>query len=830
MQTSFPMPLAEMVHFRLDTSKLQSNLDFLWNLAMSSKTDFESTKSLFQSELIQFDSEISELKKLEPKIAICQAKIIEFQSLKGKIDSWDDRFRSLEEKIFNIQHETNANLKELSNTIETKVASTKTEFETTLNIVQRNLDEKYSKEFEEFDNTNFENFTRLENIINNELAKRCTAKMVKKLIKTELLKNLSKNTELEQNQIENEFDEKKNKEKIDEKEEDNEEDLENYNISEIYLRLGNLEKKLNLDFDYKHKTDFPQRHGRFLENTSESSKAENLSDFQLKFIRIVNEINDLRELVNSFSSQITNSHNGMPMSTVDLNALEDLENKISHMESLHAKNFEDLNHQIYYLKNEISSSGSPTSKRRQKPAYTLSAKSVHSLSNLEQNVSAQVESISEKLNSDIESIKKEISTIQNNLTLKVFRAELEEILTKLNKQNRTNLKEETQNRDGTPGHDLKSLEGRVNSMWMSLEKIHKMEEAFQKVVNENIETKIHKFDDKLDNQYKELLEKMQEMQRFFVVEVGDKGDQIDYFAEKMQNVEEEIKDMKEHQKPIVKYQVIENKNEGEGCPDENLLELSEDMFDIKTLIKQLRLQDSHIKQANSSIKNLSSDVEKIKEIINKDQEDGLNAYLNQLEDLQKNVSEVMIKVQEGSRLSQRDFSMLTELYQIIEGKGNKDEILEKVDRKELKQAYRNLSKKIDTVQDELKKIEELKNKTEVKIEKPAFFKQKGNECLACGQDIPTPAYTTREWTYSGSFPALTHSRFGPGFSRILPMVHTSNEATNKSHKKSKSELPLPLMRTVETAEPDPKLISVTLSRKASVKSTRIKTTMFKERF
>lgn len=176
------------------------------------------------------------------------------------------------------------------------------------------------------------------------------------------------------------------------------------------------------------------------------------------------------------------------------------------------------------------------------------------------------------------------------------------------------------------------------------------------------------------------------------------------------------------------------------------------------MLSRLKYHDAFLKQSNSHVQKLEIEVEKIHDILSKQQEQGLTAYLIQLEELKGNVTEIMLKLQEGTRLSQRDFHKLNDLYALIEDKGNKDEILQKVDKKELKQAYRHLSKKIDSVQAEIKKFEETKL-AHKSFDKATLFKQKPNsECLACGQDVAAQSSSAREWVSSGSFPAFSHSR------------------------------------------------------------------------
>lgn len=54
----------------------------------------------------------------------------------------------------------------------------------------------------------------------------------------------------------------------------------------------------------------------------------------------------------------------------------------------------------------------------------------------------------------------------------------------------------------------------------------------------------------------------------------------------------------------------------------------------------------------------------------------------------------MDKVKEGSRLTQMDMVRINELYDMLQGKTDKDELFNKVDKPELKRAYMLLSKRV----------------------------------------------------------------------------------------------------------------------------------------
>lgn len=99
------------------------------------------------------------------------------------------------------------------------------------------------------------------------------------------------------------------------------------------------------------------------------------------------------------------------------------------------------------------------------------------------------------------------------------------------------------------------------------------------------------------------------------------------------------------------------------------------------------------------------------------------------------MGDVMGKVKEGARLSASDMNRINELYQLVEEKGSKDDIMKKVDKQDLTKAYRNLLRRIEFLQRELKKAEDAR--IAAQREEPVVIRKRltNTECLACGQVI-----------------------------------------------------------------------------------------------
>lgn len=197
---------------------------------------------------------------------------------------------------------------------------------------------------------------------------------------------------------------------------------------------------------------------------------------------------------------------------------------------------------------------------------------------------------------------------------------------------------------------------------------------------------------------------------------------------------------------------------------------------LKQISVVLQKHEHNFKQLRSHLSKLAYDLEQSQLAFKKQNEINLSNSLRQLEELKSSVSDVMLKLREGNRLSQSDLNKITELYTLVENKGDKEDITNKVDRQELKKAHRFLTKRIESLHKELKKAEEMRLTTQSQDD-PALFRKKQHEfeCISCGQEIKEHKDSSsikREWRPTNKFPGST-IKLGPGFSRVLPVISPS---------------------------------------------------------
>lgn len=133
-----------------------------------------------------------------------------------------------------------------------------------------------------------------------------------------------------------------------------------------------------------------------------------------------------------------------------------------------------------------------------------------------------------------------------------------------------------------------------------------------------------------------------------------------------------------------------------------------------------------------------------------------------LEDLRVEMQQLQAKYDANKSLSAKEMEKLNEIYSLLSNKSDRQELGRKVDKTELKRLERLLRKQIDKVNDAVKKAEDVTAHAGVDA---LFTKRRLDvDCAACGQELPTH-HDTPHYTQKERFPA--RSIIGSGFSRLL---------------------------------------------------------------
>ncbi|CAG9323456.1 unnamed protein product [Blepharisma stoltei] len=191
-----------------------------------------------------------------------------------------------------------------------------------------------------------------------------------------------------------------------------------------------------------------------------------------------------------------------------------------------------------------------------------------------------------------------------------------------------------------------------------------------------------------------------------------------------------------------------------------------------------------------------------------------NAQLSYLEELKKEMKEMINKQESSKSLSSKEVELIQEIYVMLDSKINKQELGKKVDKAEMQRIYRLLKNRIDDVANNVKKNEMTSSRGE-----DAFFSKKrlDMECASCGQFLPEKVDQQR-WYYEAwnRFPANKTSSFGPGFSKILnSLVMSPTGSFGLPTKRCESTTPDMLHTGTSTAVP--------ASRKNAIKRNKLPT-------
>jgi hypothetical protein len=137
-------------------------------------------------------------------------------------------------------------------------------------------------------------------------------------------------------------------------------------------------------------------------------------------------------------------------------------------------------------------------------------------------------------------------------------------------------------------------------------------------------------------------------------------------------------------------------------------------------------------------------------------------YLSHLEDLKKEMKEILSKQDEKQNLSNKDLEIIENILNSLESKIGKEELSQMAEKNELHKIYRMLKRRIDELALAVQRKNEAANKDEA-----CFLKRKVNcECASCGQLVPERVEGRLVYESWNKFPVKTPNN-ATGFSRIL---------------------------------------------------------------
>ena len=113
-----PGSLNSLVKFAIDFEHLKRNLEFISDWMNSTQQVIQDLQNKVEIDKPKLDFDPKILANLESKMKLCLKEIENMNGMKDKINSWSDRFLTIEEKYYRLQGIVKENSEEVDEKIE----------------------------------------------------------------------------------------------------------------------------------------------------------------------------------------------------------------------------------------------------------------------------------------------------------------------------------------------------------------------------------------------------------------------------------------------------------------------------------------------------------------------------------------------------------------------------------------------------------------------------------------------------------------------------------------------------------------------------------------
>jgi hypothetical protein len=368
------------------------------------------------------------------------------------------------------------------------------------------------------------------------------------------------------------------------------------------------------------------------------------------------------------------------------------------------------------------------------------------------------------LGRDLDLVQQTLSQMQRNLSLRALRSELEplmrprqSVLTRLEPNKASLTSTDTESR-------MESMEAKLGYYWEELNKVKSALADKDKAT------------DKLENHVIQTTAGLESNLQRLRIELKGQISDVVTMLDKQSDDPEALKNVLTLKIVMMKLQkdLRELGNRVDAIPREMQVQEGE-VGGEKTLGMVTRKVDSDMRGLMQQFQSLSSEVLELKQASKKQVENTAAAHLKHLEEVKTDVGVVMAKVNEGARLNQRDYDMISELFMLVENKGEKSALNDKVNKDDLRKASKQLIQRINDLKASLYRLQFAQEDTRHHAREAFLTKgHASTECLSCGNE----AIAMRE----------TGVRVGPGFSRLLGYLGKLVEEKEGGHARTRSEL------------------------------------------
>ena len=358
----------------------------------------------------------------------------------------------------------------------------------------------------------------------------------------------------------------------------------------------------------------------------------------------------------------------------------------------------------------------------------------------------------------LEKLQDSLEKIQKTLPLVMYKSELEDIFLQFSKKIKDSRKTFPEYEDFTP--KIQEHEERLNGLWKSINslqeklgliepKLQKYLENFQSLadlVKFDMQSEIKSIEESYSNKVNEVKLMVEKSLKSFNDVPVMQNEQ--YFRSMILALRNDISFLRDDFDSYKKSRV------SPPLPLDSQIELEEIQEPL-----QIGMLQSILKQHDTAIRLLAN-----KTFPQKPEEKSLTDtvnYLSHLEDLKKEMKEILSKQEERKTLSNKDLEIIQNILVTLESKIGKDELGQMAEKNDLHKIYRMLKRRIDEL------AEAVYKKEGAPREEAYFLKKKFNsECASCGQSVPEKVEGKLVYESWNKFPVKSPS-YATGFSRIL---------------------------------------------------------------
>lgn len=362
-----------------------------------------------------------------------------------------------------------------------------------------------------------------------------------------------------------------------------------------------------------------------------------------------------------------------------------------------------------------------------------------------------------------------LEKIHKTLPLLMYKSELEEIFLDFSRKIKAKQKKITENENFTP--KILEQEQRINGLWRTLaqtsdsikilsEQFLKSEQnlaEFQEMTLKSFESK-EKSTEPLPNLSKHIKSESPSLQN------------EQYFRSMLLSLRNDILSVQEE------LERLKRANVSTPIMDAQL-ELAEFQEPL-----QISMLQGILKQHDSAIRMLANKAfppnaeEKSGKLLE------ATVYLTRLEDLKKEMKEILAKQENSKNLSTNDLEIIENILQSLNSKIGKEELSQMADKDELHKIYRMLKRRIDEL------AAAVKNRESPHREDAFFLKKKFSmDCASCGQTILDKQENKIGYEYWNKFP-MKNPIYCASYSRLLNSLVPSPTGGLMLPKKSKSRI------------------------------------------